>query len=145
MSLIEMVRCMFAEAKCMSAEIKILKALWKEAVSSASYLQDIIVTGTIGTVPFEKVSNKVLDVSHLTIFGESGFVNIPIVHNSKLSENLVEMIFVAYDRNSAYRMLHADNRIQISRYVKFTDKKKRFYGSQRYTGLACWSYFQGGR
>lgn len=51
-SLIEMVRCMLVEAKLPSN-------LWGEAVSTANYLQNRILTRATGVTPYERMFNKI--------------------------------------------------------------------------------------
>lgn len=69
-SLVEMARCMLLDAG-------ISMKYWGEAVNTANYLQNRIITRATNQIPFEIWNNQKVYIKHLNIFGTSCYVKTP--------------------------------------------------------------------
>lgn len=115
-TLVEMGRCLLIEAK-------LPKTFWGEAIATANYIQNRVVTRVTNTTPYQLWNDSKPDLNHLEIFGSKCFVYVPKVKRDKLDNTGKEMIFVGYDGNSkAFRCYDATARkVIVSRDVKFTN------------------------
>lgn len=113
-TLVEMARCMLIEAK-------LPNTYWGEAVVTANFIQNRMITRTTNESPYERWNGVKPGIQSFKIFGSECFVHVPSEKRRKLDSVAVEMIFLGYDENSkAYRCYNAKtNKVVISRDVKF--------------------------
>lgn len=78
----------------------------------------------IEKTPYELWCSKILDVSHIHVFGCKAFAHIPDERRRKLDVKGNELIFVGYSEESkAFRLLNKEtNGVVTSRDVIFTDQ-----------------------
>lgn len=119
-TLVEMSRCLLIDAD-------LPKSFWGEAVSTANYIQNRVLTRATKQTPYELWYGKKPDVSNLHIFGSKCFVHIPSEKRQKLDSTANQMIFLGYDANSkGYRCYDASkNKVVVSRDVRFTEVELR--------------------
>lgn len=117
-TLVEMARCMLIEAK-------LPKTFWGEAITTANYIQNRVITRATNSTPFELWNQVKPNMTDVHIFGSKCFVHVPKVKRNKLEDTGIEMIFLGYDGNSkAFRCYNsATKKVVISRDVKFTNQK----------------------
>lgn len=115
-SLVEMGRCLLKEAS-------IGNKYWGEAIMTANYLQNRLVSKTIVSTPFELWEKKKPSIEHLRIFGSKAHVLTPEVKRKKWDSKTKILTFVGYDEHSkGYRLADLrTNKVVISRDVKFID------------------------
>lgn len=115
--LVEMVRCLLNDAK-------LPNYLWGEALMTANYLQNRLVSRCIPKTPFEMWENRKPDVSNLKIFGSTAYTLIPKEKLKKLDSRSQKLTFVGYDDNTkGYRLIDLKtNKIILSRDVKFVEE-----------------------
>lgn len=113
-TLIEMARCMLIDAN-------LPNIFWDEAVNTANYIQNRIITKGANGIPFELWNGNKSGIDYFRIFGTKCFVFTPKEKRRKLDNTAKAMIFVGYDENSkAYRCYDSEQRkIVISRNVRF--------------------------
>lgn len=98
-SLIEMTRCMLADAN-------LNKKYWGEAVLTANCLQNRLPSRSIAKTPYELWYSQKPDVKHLQIFGTIAYAHIPKIQRRKLDDKGKKLVFVGYSGVSkAYRLL----------------------------------------
>lgn len=113
-TLIEMARCMLHEAD-------LPFTFWAEAVNTANYIQNRVITRSTNQIPFHLWNGKKPGTSHFQIFGSKCFVHVPKEKRRKLDNTAQPMIFMGYDENSkAYRCYDSiAKKLVISRDVRF--------------------------
>lgn len=89
-TLIEMARCMLIDAN-------LPYTFWGEAVATANYIQNRVITRTSGTTPFEKFNGTKPSITDFHIFGSECFVHVPTGKRQKWDDVAVGMIFLGYD------------------------------------------------
>ncbi|GBM35607.1 Retrovirus-related Pol polyprotein from transposon TNT 1-94 [Araneus ventricosus] len=114
-TLIEMTRCLLSEAN-------LPQRFWAEAAMTATYLQNRLPTKPKGKTPYELWTNRKPNLSHIRVFGCKAYAYIQKQKRGKLDSKSVEGIFLGYDyRSKGYRIYLGDNKIMISRTVKFIE------------------------
>ncbi|GBM89165.1 Retrovirus-related Pol polyprotein from transposon TNT 1-94 [Araneus ventricosus] len=114
-TLIEMTRCLLSEAN-------LPQRFWAEAAMTATYLQNRLPTKPKGKTPYELWTNHKPNLSHIRVFGCKAYAYIQKQKRGKLDSKAVEGIFLGYDyRSKGYRIYLGDNKIMISRTVKFIE------------------------
>lgn len=122
-TLIEMARCLLLDAK-------LPKTFWGEAVNTANYIQNRVLTRSTNATPFELWYKKKPSVSHFEMFGSKCYVHIPKEKRRKLDDTSREMIFIGYDEQSkAYRCYDSNTKkVIVSRDIRFV--KNTVHGSE---------------
>lgn len=112
--------------RCLLNEAKLPTYLWGEAVTTANYLLNRMVTTTTKKTPYELWFNKRPQLKYLEYFGAKCFVKVPNQLRHKLQDCAKEMILLGYDEDNSmiYRCLSKENKIFISRDVVFQKDKK---------------------
>lgn len=115
-TLIEMARCMLSEAD-------LPYTFWGEAVATANFIQNRVLTRTTNATPYELWYGIKPSVDKFHVFGSKCFVHIPTEKRRKLDSKATEMIFLGYDEKSkAFRCYDQyAKKVVISRDVIFTD------------------------
>lgn len=114
-TLVEMARCMLLDAD-------LPYTFWGEAISTANFIQNRMLTRSTDTTPYERWNGGKPVMNNFHIFGSKCFVHIPSEKRGKLEDVAVEMIFLGHDTNSkAYRCYdRATKKLVISRDVRFS-------------------------
>lgn len=112
-------------SRCMLNEANLPKFLWAEAISTANYVQNRVVTSATGRTPYELWNGSVPNIKHLKVFGSRCFVHIPKAKRKKFDNAATEMQLVGYDEQSkAYRCYNKSNhKVVVSRDVRFDLEK----------------------
>ena len=112
--LVEAVRCMLIDSD-------MEKCFWGEAICTANFVQNRVVTRTTGCTPFERWFDSKPSFESFRVFGENCAVWIPKEKRKKLDDTSVIMKFVGYDEEAkAYRLVDPETkRITLSRDVSF--------------------------
>lgn len=97
--------------------------LWAEAVNTAVYLQNRILSSDKrgGKTPSEIWTGEKPDLSHTKIFGSEAFANIPKQFLKKFDARSTKVFFVGYQGDSTnYRVYNPDTKsVSVSRNVVF--------------------------
>lgn len=116
-TLIEMARCMLIDAD-------LPHTFWGEAVATANFVQNRVITRTSDVTPYERWNGVRPGIDVFQIFGAKCFVHVPSEKRRKLDNVATQMVFLGYDEKSkAYRCYNAESkRIIVSRDVRFGNK-----------------------
>lgn len=117
-SLVEMVRCMLNDS---NSE----KIFWAEAITTANYLQNRIITSATNKTPYEMYYKKRPQVKSLTIFGSRCYVKIPNHQRHKLENSAKEMILFGFDEHNStiYRCYDPENKVQNAMDIYFNGQQ----------------------
>lgn len=113
-TLMEMTRCMLIDAN-------LSDNFWGEAIATANFIQNRVITRTTNITPYERWNGIKPGINEFHIFGSKCFVHVLPAKRGKLDNVAIEMIFLGYDENSkAYRCYNTTTRkVVISRDVRF--------------------------
>lgn len=112
-SLVEMARCMLLDAN-------LPKTFWGEAINTANYVQNRLITRATNKIPASVWDNQSPLYKHLHIFGALCYVKTPNEQRKKLDNTSSQMLLLGYKNNHVYRCYDIQsNRIVHSRDVKF--------------------------
>lgn len=115
-SLTEMTRCLLSESK-------LPNKFWGEAVNTANYLQNRLPTKACEKTPYELWSGRKPSLAHIKQFGCTAYAYVHKQNRRKLDQRATQGTFVGYDqRSKGYRIYTGENRITISRSVKFVEQ-----------------------
>lgn len=120
------IRTIVDNARSMMIAKNVPKQLWPEAVNSAIYLLNRVVTKqSNGKTAYESWFNCKPNVSHLRVFGSDAYLSIPKEKRTKFDEKSRKMIMVGYDGESQnYRLWDKESRkIYVSSDVVFNEKE----------------------
>ena len=109
-------------ARSMILGKKVNIKLWSEAVKTAAYILNRVITRSTETKsPFEKCFGYAPDIKHMRIFGSTAYLNVPIPQRNKFTTRSRKMMLVGYDEESCnYRLWDKETqRIKISSDVNF--------------------------
>lgn len=115
-------RTLMEMARCLLIDANLPNTFWGEAVATANYIQNRVLTRSTDRTPYELWEGVKPNVKHLQSFGSKCFVHTPKEERKKLDETASEMIFIGYDCHSkAYRCYDAEKKkVVVSRDVRFT-------------------------
>jgi len=93
---------------------------WGEAVLTATYLQNRVISRSIDKTPVELFTGERPDIGHIRVFGSKIYSLVPKQRRRKWDDKAEEGVLVGYDGNTkGYRILNPNtNRVWISRSVK---------------------------
>ena len=118
-------RTLMESARAMLCHAKLPNHYWAEAVGTAVYLKNRVVTSAIKEcrIPFEKWYERKPDVSHLRVFGCVAYTHVPDCSRQKLDKKADKLRFIGYCTNSkGYRLFDEKTRKLIkSRDVTFNE------------------------
>ncbi|GBN50135.1 Copia protein [Araneus ventricosus] len=104
------------------SEANLPQRFWAEAAMTAMYLQNRLPTKAKKKTPYELWTNRKPDLSHIRVFGCKAYAYIQKRRCGNLDSQAVEGIFLGYDyRSKGYGIYLGDNKIMISRTVKFIE------------------------
>ena len=89
------------------------KGFWAEAVCSAAYIRNRVITTATGVTPYERWYGKKPDVSNLRVFGCTAYGHVPDSLRQKLDQKAVKMRFVGYSLTQKGYRLYDDNKRKI--------------------------------
>jgi len=115
-SLVEMARCLLIEAK-------LPNKYWGEAINTANYLQNRIITKATGTTPLKRWCNETPNLEDMIVFGSKVYVHVPKELRKKWDNKAKELRFMCIaDDAKGFRLLDPNtDKISISRDVKFLE------------------------
>ena len=116
-------RTLVEAARTMISESGLSKIFWAEAVNTANYVFNRIVSKTRKS-PLEMMFGEKPRIKHFNEFGCDAYVMIPYEKRRKLDDKARKMKFVGYDETSkGFRMVDENNKITVTREVQFLDSK----------------------
>eukprot|EP00795_Rhopilema_esculentum_P017528 gene17528-biopygen6440 len=123
-------RTLVESAKAMMNHAGLSKTFWAEAVNTAAYIRNRVITSASGQTPYEKWYGKPPDVSHFRVFGCIAYAHIPEAERRKLDKKANRLRFLGYSANQkGYRLFDMQSkRIVIRRDVNFNEND---FGSQK--------------
>ena len=89
------------------------KGFWAEAVFSAAYIRNRVITTATGVTPYERWYGKKPDVSNLRVFGCTAYGHVPDSLRQKLDQKAVKMRFVGYGLTQKGYRFYDDNKRKI--------------------------------
>lgn len=118
-------RTLVEAAKSMLLDAGLDKRFWAEAVLTAAYLQNRMVSRSIDKTPLKLFTGQRPDLSHVRAFGAKVYSHIPKEKRRKLDDKAQEGVLVGYHGGTAgYRILDpATDEIWISRSVKVIESE----------------------
>lgn len=110
-------------AKCMLLDANLDNRFWGEAILTATYLQNRMISRSINKTPVELFTGEKPNISHIRVFGSKVYSLIPKQKRRKWDDKAEEGVLVGYDGNTkGYRILDPNtNRIWISRSVRIIE------------------------
>lgn len=78
---------------------KLPNCLWGEALITANYLQNRIISSCVPNTPFEMWENKKTYISNLQIFCSTTYALIPKEKLKKLDNRSQKLVFIGFDEN----------------------------------------------
>ncbi|KAG5527251.1 hypothetical protein RHGRI_028223 [Rhododendron griersonianum] len=114
-------------ANCMIVHANAPLYLWGEALYTACYLHNRIISRKTNLCPYELWKGRKPNLSYLKVWGCLAYYRVPDPKRTKLGPRAMKSIFVGYAEHSkAYRLLDLEsNTIVESRNVKFFEHKFR--------------------
>ena len=99
------------------------KGYWAEAVCTAAYVRNRVITTSTGKTPYERWYDKKPDVSHMRVFGCAAYAHVPEVDRTKFDPKAIKMRFVGYClTRKAYRLYDEQKRkLFFRRDVRFNE------------------------
>ena len=119
-------RTLVESARTMMALAGLPEQYWAEAVNTAAYIRNCVITRSIKKrkTPYEKWYGRKPDLSHLRVFGCMAYAYIPDVHrNGNLEKKAEKLRFVGFClQTKGYRLPNEDTRkIVVHRDVIFNE------------------------
>lgn len=119
------IRTLVSCARAMLVSRNVSKALWTEAVKTASYiLNRTISRQCISATPYEQWFGHKPDVKHIRVFGSIAYMHVPKEKQvSKFDPRSKKLLFVGYDGDSSnYRLYDQETgKIHVSSDVVFDE------------------------
>ena len=92
-------RILVEAIRSMSADSKLPKRFWAEALSTTTYLNNRSPTNAVqDKTPYEAWTDNKPNVSHLCIFGCDAYADVPKDKRTKLDSKTRRRIFLAMDK-----------------------------------------------
>jgi hypothetical protein len=125
-------RTLMESAKAMLYHAKLGKGFWAEAVNSAAYIRNRVVTSASGQTPFGRWYGRAPDVSHFKVFGCMAYAHVPDVERKKLDKKAKKLRFLGYSSTQKGYRLHdmETHRVVVRRDVTFNESD---FGHQKET------------
>lgn len=89
------------------------KGFWAEAVCSATYIRNRVITTATGVTPYERWYGKKPDVSNFRVFGCTAYAHVPDSSRQKLDQKAVKMRFVGYSLTQKGYRLYDENKRKV--------------------------------
>lgn len=111
-------------ARCMLKDIVLHNAFWREAICTATCIQNCIQPSYNDWTPYEKWTRCKPDLSNIETFSNRVFAYVWKIHRIKLENAVTEGLFLGYiKRSKGYRNFTDGKKIIISRTIKFLEDK----------------------
>lgn len=126
-------RSLVETAKSMLLDANLDKRFWGEAILTATYLQNRMVSRSIEKTPIELFTGHKPDLSHIRVFGSRVFSLIPKEKRQKWDSKAEEGVLIGYHGNKAgYRILdpHTD-KVWVSRSVEIIETTVKPEGTSK--------------
>lgn len=120
-------RTLVEMARCLLLQSGLSHKFWAEAVNAANYIRNRSPTKALdGKTPFEVLTGKIPDVTHLRVFGSAVFILNKDPNIGKFDSRGMPGIFVGYaDSSKGYRIwLPNEHKTVFSRDVTFIKSDK---------------------
>ena len=110
-------------ALSMILQAKLSKIYWAEAVCTAAYVRNRVITTATGCTPYERWYGKKPDISHLRVFGCMAYAHVADVNRQKMDAKATKMRLVGYSLTQKGYRLYDETRqkIYIRRDVTFNE------------------------
>ncbi|KYN00239.1 Copia protein, partial [Cyphomyrmex costatus] len=117
---------------CMLLDAGLDNRFWREAILTATYLQNRMINRSVNKTPVELFTGEKPDVNHIRIFGSKVYSFIPKQRRKKWDDKAEEGVLVGYDGNSkGYRILDpSTNKIWISRSVRIVENETKMLSNE---------------
>lgn len=123
-------RTLMEGARTMLADAQLPKSLWAEAVNTANFNINRVLSRGNTMTPHEKMNGEAPAWEQMHSFGCDVYAKIPDVHRRKLDVKAEKMRFVGYDDKSKGYRVFDGTKTRISRDVQFlTSKTKQQIGN----------------
>lgn len=116
-------RSLMEAARTMLYQAKMKNCWWAEAVNTANFIQNRVISKPTKLTPYEVYYNEKPKLLDLHTFGCDVYSMIPQQKRRKLDSKAVKLKFVGYDEESKGYRLASQNKVIISREVNFLDDK----------------------
>ena len=101
-----MSRTLLEPARAMVYHAGLSKALWAEAINTAAYIRNRVVTVTTGQSPYERWYGAVPNASKFRFFGCIAYAHIPDAERKKLDKEPAKLRFLGHsETQKGYRLL----------------------------------------
>ena len=112
-------------AKSMLHTAGLDRSFWSLAMNAAVYVRNRVFCEAAGGVPFELVTGRSVDLSHLRVFGCPAYVHVDKSRRRKLDDRAWKGIFVGYAPDSPVWLVYnpRTRRVERSRNVVFDESK----------------------
>jgi hypothetical protein len=102
---------------------EVSKSFWAEAVCSAAYIRNRVITTATGVTPYERWYGKNPDVSNFRVFCCTAYAHVPDSSRQKLDQKAVKMLVVGYSLTQKGYRLYDENKRKnfICRDVSFNE------------------------
>ena len=116
-------RTLLESARAMVYHAGLSKKFWAEAINTAAFIRNRVVTATTGQSPYERWYGKVPDVSQFRVFGCIAYAHIPEAERRKLGMKVNKLRFLGYsDTQKGYRLFDVrNNKVIVKRDVIFNE------------------------
>ena len=119
-------RSLMEAARTMLFDAGMPKCWWVEAVNTANYVSNRMVSRSTNSIPYEIFFNKMPDFVNFHVFGTHVYSLVPSVNRRKLDEKAKKMRHLGCDESSkGYRLADMTKRkVVVSRNVNFLDENR---------------------
>ena len=118
-------RTLLEKTRSMLFAADLPKKFWAEAITTANYLQNVVMSRAVKASPFELFFGRKPDVSMLRVLGSLAHVHVPKEKRGKFDKKIIAGVFVGYEPVSkGWRVLHQNGntwRSVVSRDVMFDE------------------------
>lgn len=102
----ERMNCTLCESgRAMLFHAELSKGFWAEAINTAVYTRNRLITSATGETPYFRCFGEAADVSHLRVFGCMAFAHVPDDKRLKFDKKAWKLRFMGYaDNEKGYRL-----------------------------------------
>ena len=116
-------RTLLESARAMLYHAKLSKGFWAEAVNTAAYIRNRVVTSASDETPFGRWYGRTPDVSHFKVFGCMAYAHVSEVDRKKLDKKAMKLRFLGYSNTQkGYRLFDMEKqKVVVRRDVIFNE------------------------
>ncbi|KAL5500530.1 hypothetical protein EMCRGX_G012108 [Ephydatia muelleri] len=104
-------RTLCESGRAMLFHAELSKGFWAEAINTAVYIRNRLITSATGETPYFRCFGEAADVSHLRVFGCMAFAHVPDDKRQKFDKKAWKLRFVGYaDNQKGYRLWDSEKR-----------------------------------